>query len=260
MDPYAQVDPRAYGTPAVVGNNTILRAPIGQILRGYDHLGMGAPKFLADQVLGKALLGSVYIGGASSEGGVGNIYDNYGARPINDLQNASTLLTGGGAADYSYNTYGPTRDDLSRPSALGNPNTWAPNINGLVNGRTNSDDLNLLRYISFFDKETHQVKTYDILQAVESRVPAGKEQFEFLREFHNEGYERFNTQLIRNVLLISNLQRFMRYTINSWLTRACNLVESGHKAVTPEITEFKYGAERLRGPLPSYGGEIAQWL
>ena len=300
IDPYARVDPRSYGTPATGNAETILRAPIGQILRGYDHLGMGVPKFLSDQLLGKALLGSMYVGGMTSTSGVGNLYDNvttvnpalmpYALDPANAPNTMDHMLLGGAGGSCPgvdpLNQVGANFGDLTDPNLLGHVREWAPQFSAKVagvDGYTPTDIL-LMRYLSFYDTKQHKVKTYDLWNVFQPKrtlptditalakipgdpFPSGLspylpslETIEALREFHYEGYERFNTQLVRNVILISNLQRFMRYTLSSWLTRAYNLVERGHKTVAAEVTERRPGNDLPQGPDETYSRQVAQWL
>lgn len=296
MDPYAEVDPRSYGTPAVCNSETLLSAPIGQILRGYDHLGMGVPKFLSDQVLGKALLGSMYVGGATQPMGIGNVYDGIAPLGAKDAfgvaPNAAVLpdnvLTGGEGRYDPLRSIGPSYDDLTDRNEVGRTRAWAPQFSDHAAAQVTETDMLLLRYLSFYDSKDHRVKTYDLWDAFTpkrmgpsavapagfrpgAKMPSGinrdlsgyntqLETIEALREFHYEGYERFNTQLVRNVVLISNLQRFMRYSLNTWLSRAYNLVERGHKAVAAEITERRPGNELPQGPDQTYGSQVAAWL
>ena len=90
--------------------------------------------------------------------------------------------------------------------------------------------------LTFYDPETKDVLSYDL-----TRVFANSD-IE-IEKFRCEGYERFNTQLIRNVVFITNLQRLMRYTLNLWLTKAYGAVAHNHRAIAGEVTERRYGGE-----------------
>lgn len=78
--------------------------------------------------------------------------------------------------------------------------------------------------------------------------------------FWYEGYERFNTQLVRNVTFISNLQRLMRYSLNMWLTRAYGAVSRGHKALSAEVTERRYGDAMSSDPDEDYDDVQQSWI
>ena len=82
----------------------------------------------------------------------------------------------------------------------------------------------------------------------------------FIEMFWYEGYERFNTQLVRNVTFISNLQRLMRYSLNMWLTRAYGAVSRGHKALSAEVTERRYGDAMASDPDEDYDDVQQSWI
>jgi adenine C2-methylase RlmN of 23S rRNA A2503 and tRNA A37 len=57
-------------------------------------------------------------------------------------------------------------------------------------------------------------------------------------DFHMEGYERFNTQLVRNTIFLSNIQRILRSKINDVFVKAHKIVELSHKISDYSITEY----------------------
>jgi hypothetical protein len=57
-------------------------------------------------------------------------------------------------------------------------------------------------------------------------------------DFHMEGYERFNTQLVRNTIFLSNIQRILRSKINDVFVKAHKIVERSHKIADYSITEY----------------------
>jgi hypothetical protein len=59
-------------------------------------------------------------------------------------------------------------------------------------------------------------------------------------EFHLEGYERFNTQIVRNAIFLSNIQRVIRSKINEVFVKAHKIVERSHKIADYDVTEYNY--------------------
>ncbi len=251
IDPYAEVDTVMYGmkvngpaggvaaTDEQNNHKFFAIAPIARILRGYDYTGMGMPKFLSDQVLNKALLDSLYINQRNMPLGVGrNIaLMSPTRRNIPILDEDQTVLG----------------EDIG----IEHGNMYMQRFLREVDP---ANLTNVANYLSFYDNKIKRHKIYDLTQLFAPSLPAGGigatnvvlEQKESIKEFHREGYERFNTQLIRNVVLIANLQRFMRYSINSWLSKAYKLVEHSHKAVAREITEFDDGNEQWKADPETY--------
>jgi hypothetical protein len=228
MNPYIPVDTIMYGLPdsthAYIG-------PVGRILRGTGALGMGTPKFLSDQLLSKALLNSMYLGQKFGDTGIEESMGNLLKYTTRSLDRTSVgIRTLGGPNIGTYNTREPDDDTLNKKSKV----------------------MNRLTYYDETDKE---VKWYDLEQMFGSDPIIAPQR---VQKFREEGYERFNTQIVRTSIFAVNLQRFMRIVTNQWLTKAYNLVENGHRAVAAEVTERRPGNEINQGGDEKY--DPMRWI
>ena len=261
MDPYAHVDQFVYGAPvgtyaASAGNF----GPIVRMMRGFDMLGMGVPKFLSDQVLCKPLLDSMFLGNKRGPTVRSSTYNQFvkggadeGARHGFDsgenMYNGTQQYhvgkvpaddSGSGWPAYHQSTVGKTTDfdGFNLTTSGVRPETYQ--ASSVIPGQYKAVEENL----TFYDPDTKDVLTYDLTKVFERAGDTDSE----VKQFRCEGYERFNTQLIRNVIFITNLQRLMRYTLNLWLTRAHSAVAHNHRAISSEVTERRYGSELPTAP------------
>ena len=62
------------------------------------------------------------------------------------------------------------------------------------------------------------------------------------------GFDRFNTALVRNLTLVSNIQRVVRNKLHRELATQRNVLQSGHGLINPALTEFGANGvnERMR--------------
>ena len=326
MDPYAKVDQFIYGAPTTQNLGDGLGAsfaPIGRLLRGFDKLGMGVPKFLSDQVLSKALLNSQFLMGQMGPTVESSMYrtalpatndprmrgqSKYGQ---DDERPQGTYMQGniqardivGGAEEGSstfrqssrppniykdtpaYNivksfpetgelqqgaaapTHGPVAWDQNAqetvlPFGLGStpyphtimdttsgvsPHIWG--VTSMMGERMDPDDVNSIAHkdynarntLTFYDPDKKIVLSYDLNRVFNQNDRSANlmQDTDVIEDFRLEGYERFNTQLIRNVIFITNLQRIMRYSLNLWLSRAYGAVSRDHKALSAEVYRKK---------------------
>jgi hypothetical protein len=118
-------------------------------------------------------------------------------------------------------------------------------------GVGDGDQSHIWRHLTFYDPDSREVLAYDLGKVFDHGVPIPVgpvtdstepgDWVEKVNDFRCEGYERFNTQLVRNVFFITNLQRTMRYCINLWLTKAYGAVSRDHRAIAAEVTERRFG-------------------
>jgi hypothetical protein len=100
--------------------------------------------------------------------------------------------------------------------------------------QTNANIFNKLTYMIVKDKgESTEFKTID-LRGVYGTNHTTKN----VMDFHLEGYERFNTRIVRNAIFLSNIQRVIRSKLNNVFVKAHNLVERSHRVADYNITEY----------------------
>ena len=145
-------------------------------------------------------------------------------------------------------------------------------------GTIPSDGEFVQNVLTFYDPESKDVTSYDLrsifhsassmyetlnntidgqstyqqmLNQISNNQPSGKDPNttrtqlcieDQVQMFRCEGYERFNTQLVRNIVFITNLQRLMRYCINMWLSKSMGVLSHGsNRAYAAEVTERRFG-------------------
>ena len=215
INPYCKVSEGMYGTPTNTTQGYY--GPIGRIMRGADCLGMGTPKFISDQLLQKVLLNSVYLG---SKVGTTGVKESIGAYL------PQSLKVSGGDRILKAQAL-PLTQQIDYDTPYGNLGLGVRLDN--TSPRNPVDDL-FLNKLTYYDKETKKVTDIDLLTLYNNNVTA-------VNKFREEGYDRFNTQIIRNSFFIGNLQRTLRYMMNMYFTKSYQLVDQGHRAVAASVTE-----------------------
>jgi len=112
-------------------------------------------------------------------------------------------------------------------------------------------DQKIFTNLTFYDPDSRDILSYDLTKVFGDNTK--------IKEFRCEGYERFNTQLVRNVFFITNLQRAMRFCINLWLSKAYGAVSRDHRAIAAGVTERTHGDARPMEEDNEYGFENT-WL
>lgn len=237
INPYCGVDTAMYGLPTSV---FAFMGPVGRIMRGTAALGMGTPKFIADQVLQKALLNSLYLGDKMGDTGLKESMGHFNRFVKNSLKPG-------------YSPYGSAQQGL--PVAAVGPST-SSGIQIDTSNQYTREDKDVFETLSYFDPSSRKVVKTNLSQLLASYAPSGRETTATpgsykLLSFREEGYERFNTQLVRTSFFITNLQRFYRLAMSDWISRAFELVSSGHRMVAANVTEMRMGNE-TQGPPEKY--------
>lgn len=237
INPYCGVDTAMYGLPTSV---FAFMGPVGRIMRGTASLGMGTPKFIADQVLQKALLNSLYLGDKMGDTGLKESMGHFNRFVKNSLKPG-------------YSPYGSAQQGL--PVAAVGPST-SSGIQIDTSNQYTREDKEVFETLSYFDPSSRKVVKTNLSQLLASYAPSGRETTATpgsykLLSFREEGYERFNTQLVRTSFFITNLQRFYRLAMSDWISRAFELVSSGHRMVAANVTEMRMGNE-TQGPPEKY--------
>ena len=236
INPYCGVDTAMYGLPTSV---FAFLGPVGRIMRGTASLGMGTPKFISDQVLQKALLNSLYLGDKMGDTGLKESMGHFN-RFIKGLKPG-------------YSPYGSAQQGL--PVAAVGPST-SSGIQINTNNLYTREDKEVFETLSYFDPSSKKVVKTNLSQLLGSYAPSNETNTATpgsykLLSFREEGYERFNTQLVRTSFFITNLQRFYRLAMSDWISRAFELVSSGHRMVAANVTEMRMGNE-TQGPPEKY--------
>ena len=242
-NPYVIVTPDEYGINS--DYSAAIYGPVCRILRGHGGLGMGTPKFLSDNVLNKALLGSMYIGTK-----LGTTYGS-NMRYGSDSGDVSRYNVRGGGGDEDDEGGNKEFNDYAIDGYSQNYDN--DNANDKYNfrktsGEDNSDIIEIISWYSNKDKTVVSANLSNIFPGSSHKI----------LDFRMEGYERFNTQLIRNVIFISNLQRVMRMTINKWMTKLYKLVQTSNRSTIAEVTERRIGEEL--GPASDEDYDIPTWM
>ena len=203
VDPYFVITDNNYNEN-LQRQNAVIKA-IFNILRGSrdTYLGMGIPKFLSDQVLSKSLLNSTYIRVSEDSTGFRESRPDY-----------SVL---GGATNRRDRIYGddpdliPVEDVEFSQEEFNNDNQLKMDV----------DPRYGIRYRNSTIPGEGFIGSVPIVQ---------------------ESYRRLDTQLMRNTIFISNVQRIMRYCLSLWLSKAYGAVAHGdNMALAAEVTERRYG-------------------
>jgi hypothetical protein len=236
INPYCGIDTAMYGLPTSV---FAFLGPIGRIMRGTASLGMGTPKFISDQVLQKALLNSLYLGDKMGDTGLKESMGHFN-RFVKGLKPG-------------YSPYGSAQQGL--PVAAVGPST-SSGIQINTNNLYTREDKEVFETLSYFDPSSKKVVKTNLSQLLGSYAPSNETNTATpgsykLLSFREEGYERFNTQLVRTSFFITNLQRFYRLAMSDWISRAFELVSSGHRMVAANVTEMRMGNE-TQGPPEKY--------
>jgi hypothetical protein len=238
-NPYINIEASEYGICSDA--NAAIYGPVCRILRGHGGLGMGTPKFLSDNVLNKALLGSMYVGTKLGETRGSNI--RY-ATDRGDVSGQYSLS--GGAEEESKGT-----DDALAYGIDGYFQDAQVNIPYDLRTGSSDGSPEIMDVISWYSTKNRTVLSSNLRDVFPGSTSK-------IMNFRQEGYERFNTQLIRNVIFISNLQRVMRMTINKWMTKLYKLVQVSNRAVIAEVTERRPGEELGPGADEDY--DVPTWM
>jgi hypothetical protein len=173
-------------------------APLQRIFRGDNSLGLGTPKFLSDQLFNKVLFNSVYPRGTAAFDEEGGPIYSLGR--LLDASDRNTSHLGDSNVIREYN-----------PNAV---NTKGAAMTMTFPYRDNRDK-----------KNTFKIATIRV---------SGK-----LHELLVEnGYDRFNTNVVRNMFFITNLYRVLRWKLNQELVQNRSMIISSNNLVNPSITEY----------------------
>lgn len=210
LRPYADVDKRLIygvghrGVPATGGGPSIdPLAPLQRIFRGDNSLNLGTPKFLSDQVFNKILFQSIYPRSI-------NAFDAEGG-PIYSLGR----LMNPGDRNTVINRANEPFEEARRQSIL------------MTRDAAGNPQYNLT--FPYRQNKQFSIKTIDMSAANITRAM-------------DIGYDRFNTNIVRNTFFITNLYRVLRLKLNQELVQTRSMIVSTDNLVTPAITE--YGASK----------------
>ncbi len=240
IHPLSGIDTVVYGCPLHSG--IVAYSPVARLMRGSEDLGLGKARFISDQLMGKALLGSPYTGTDLVDKGVATMSLNILSE--NELPHRRPSRHGRSVPD--------TRSRKMEP-AIGLGKLYE---NKMVATNMDDDDkiLNTLYYSSNGEMNMIRISTHGIgglfnerglskdsasfarYEASDWVIPLSPEN---RKEFHLEGYERFNTQIVRMSIFLANIQRFMRTLISDALLRSDKTIESSVRILDPEITELE---------------------
>lgn len=208
LRPYADVDKELVygvgvrGRPPHGGPSIDLVAPLQRIFRGDNALNLGTPKFLSDQIFNKVLFQSVYprsMQAFNEEGG-----------PIYSL---GRLLNPG--------------DRSTRLNAANDPFDEVVGDSVLMTRDRSTGRLihNFTLTFPYRQKKVFGIKTVNVTRLS-------------MEELMDYGYDRFNTNIVRNMFFITNLYRTLRLKLNQELVQTRSMIVSTDNLVTPAITEY----------------------
>jgi hypothetical protein len=209
LRPYAEVDEASvYGN--VSGKADVnLMAPLQRIFRGDNSLNLGTPKFLSDQIFNKVLFQSVYprsMAAFNEEGG-----------PMYSL---GRLLNPGDRSR--------TDNEANMPFTQANTDTILYNRRPDILSTTDAYALTF-PYRSKDKEKKFAIQSINVPEAT-------------MVALLQHGFDRFNTNIVRNLFFITNLYRVLRLKLNQELVQTRSMIVSTDNLVTPAITE--YGASK----------------
>lgn len=178
-------------------------APLQRIFRGDNSLNLGTPKFLSDQLFNKILFQSVYPRGEAA-------YDEEGG-PIYSL--------------------GRLLDAPDRNSPyLGTANVMRSYDPDAINSQAGQSMVMSFPYRdNSKNKNAFKIATVNISTRLYSAL-------------YENGYDRFNTNVVRNMFFITNLYRVLRLKLNQELVQNRSMIVSSNNLVNPSITEYGAGS------------------
>lgn len=234
IDPYAEIPMGTYGpSPQLTRGAT--NALVQRIFRGDDSLNMGRPKFLSDQLYNKALFGSLtptpYSFDEAGPSASGRMEAGYRRAPTTGMQPPMGpvavanpgLVPAGQNASWGDATgaTGSAAKPAYNPAVLPSMGAPAPNQYGALTFISQPDDGGAPR-------------------SALKQVGLGNNAIAKLESLHMIGKARFDTRMVRNMSLVTNVQRMLRLKLSQELSQYRNVLVSDHGAVNPGVTEYGY--------------------
>lgn len=233
LEPYLEVGFPEYGGSTAIftgqGADGIVR-----IFRGDDSLMMGRPKFICDQMLNKALLGTqVDFPAAFDETGPpgsGRLVralrsDNSRAQQalVNVNPPAAGLIPANQHAMWA---------DLD---AQNQAQLYTEGTRNLTSANLIQDDRLLrfgaLTYLGLPDEDNNPQSALKVVQLGQN---AGRKLF----RMQEIGFHRYNTRFVRTLIYAANLQRLLRRYVNQKILRSPDVLATGQGIANSGLTEY----------------------
>ena len=226
INPYGPVADKFYGNSTAIHPSSGANGFMTRLFRGDDSFGAGRPKFQSDQLFNKSLFGTLvdtpYVfdeGGPSSSG-----------RMASTMRYAPQAATFVGVDP----TSGPTTTQAEWGTSGANRRAAArglryPNV-GLS---ANANQFGALTYLGEPDKSGDPSSALKVVQM-------GANAIKKMQHLEAVGKARFDTRLVRNLMLITNIQRVMRLKLSQELTQYRNVLVKSHSVVNRGVTEYGY--------------------